>query len=55
MREAGLNKEQLAERLGWRPVKLTRLFDGRHAVRLDQIEAVLRALGRRLPVANEAA
>jgi hypothetical protein len=55
MREAGLDKEQLAERLGWQPVQVTRLFDGRHAARLDQIEAVLRALGRRLVVASEAA
>jgi antitoxin HicB len=55
MREAGLNKEQLAERLGWQPVRVTRLFDGRHAVRLDQIEAILRVLGRRLVVTTEAA
>jgi hypothetical protein len=34
---------------------VTRLFDGRHAVRLDQIEAVLGALGRRLVVTTEAA
>ena len=55
MREAGLSKEQLAERLGWQPGQVTRLFDGRHAVRLGQIEAVLRALGRRLVVTTEAA
>jgi antitoxin HicB len=55
MREAGLDKEQLAERLGWQPVQVTRLFGGRHAVRLDRIEAVLRALGRRLIVTTEAA
>ena len=28
MRAAGLNKRQLAERLGWRPSQVTRLFDG---------------------------
>ena len=55
MREAGLDKAQLAERLGWQPAEVTRLFDGRHAVRLDRIEAVLRALGRRLVVTTEAA
>jgi antitoxin HicB len=55
MREAGLDAEQLAGRLGWQPVQVTRLFDGRHAVRLDQIEAILRALGRRLVVTSEAA
>jgi antitoxin HicB len=55
MRAAGIDKEQLAERLGWQPSQVTRLFDGRHASRLDQIEAVLRALGRRLVVSSEAA
>jgi antitoxin HicB len=52
MRAAGLNKSQLAERLGWRPSQVTRLFDGRHASRLDQIEAALHALGRRLVVTS---
>ena len=54
MRAAGLNKKQLAERLGWQPSQVTRLFDGRHASRLDQIEAALRVLGRRLVVSSEA-
>ncbi len=54
MRAAGLNKKGLAERLGWQPSQVTRLFDGRHASRLDQIEAALRALGRRLVVSSEA-
>ena len=52
MRAAGLNKRQLAERLGWQPSQVTRLFDGRHASRLDQIEAALNALGRRLVVTS---
>jgi antitoxin HicB len=52
MRAAGLNKSQLAERLGWQPSQVTRLFDGRHASRLDQIEAALHALGRRLVVTS---
>jgi antitoxin HicB len=52
MRAAGLNKRQLAERLGWQPSQVTRLFDGRHASRLDQIEAALSALGRRLVVTS---
>ncbi len=55
MRAAGLNKKQLAERLGWQPSQVTRLFDGRHASRLDQIDAALKALGRRLVVSSEAA
>jgi antitoxin HicB len=54
MRAAGLNKKQLAERLGWQPSQVTRLFDGRHASRLDQIEAALHALGRRLVVSSDA-
>ena len=52
MRAAGLNKRQLAERLGWQPSQVTRLFDGRHASRLDQIEAALNALRRRLVVTS---
>lgn len=55
MRAAGLNKKQLAERLGWQASQVTRLFDGRHASRLEQIEAALRVLGRRLVVTSEAA
>jgi antitoxin HicB len=55
MRAAGLNKKELAERLGWQPSQVTRLFDGRHASRLDQIEAALRVLGRRLVITSEAA
>jgi antitoxin HicB len=55
MRAAGLNKKQLAERLGWQPSQVTRLFDGRHASRLDQIEAALKVLGRRLVVSSDTA
>jgi antitoxin HicB len=55
MREAGLSKSGLAARLGWQPSQVTRLFDGYHASRLDQIEAALAVLGRRLVIASEAA
>src|SRR4029077_258986 len=55
MRAARLTKKQLAERLGWQPSQVTRLFDGRHASRLDQIEAALKVLGRRLVVSSDAA
>jgi antitoxin HicB len=55
MRAAGLNKKQLAARLGWQPSQVTRLFDRRHASPLDQIEAALKALGRRLVVSSDAA
>ena len=55
MREAGLGKEELAKRLGWDPARVTRIFDGRHKVQIDQIDAVLRVLGRRLIVSSQAA
>jgi antitoxin HicB len=55
MRAAGISKRQLAERLGWQPSQVTQLFDGRHASRLDQIEAALAALGRRLVIESETA
>jgi antitoxin HicB len=55
MRAAGLDKEQLAEKLGWQPEQMARLFEGRRGARLDRIEAILRALGRRPVVTSEAA
>ncbi|MGH7046308.1 MAG: type II toxin-antitoxin system HicB family antitoxin [Stellaceae bacterium] len=54
MRAAGLDKPALAARLGWQPSQVARLFDGRHTSRLDHIEAILHALGRRLVVSSEA-
>jgi antitoxin HicB len=55
MREAGLDEAQLARRLGWPQKKITHIFDGYHAVRLEQLEAALAALGRRLVVTSEPA
>jgi antitoxin HicB len=55
MRQAGLDEAQLAQRLGWPPKKITHIFDGYHAVRLEQLEAALAALGRRLVVTWEPA
>jgi hypothetical protein len=52
MRQAGLEAAELAQRLGWPPKKIT-IFDGYHAVRLEQLEAALSALGRRLIVTSE--
>ena len=54
MRAAGLGKAEFATRLGWTLAQVMRLFDGRHAVRLDRVEAALAALGRRLVVTSEA-
>jgi antitoxin HicB len=50
MREAGMTKAELARRLGWHGPQIGRLLDLNHASRLDQIEAALAALGKRLDV-----
>jgi antitoxin HicB len=55
MRAAGISKAELARRAGVSPQQAQRLFDIRHASRLDQIEAALTALGRRLVVTSDAA
>jgi antitoxin HicB len=55
MRQAGFDEKRLAQRLGWPPKKITDLFDGYHAVRLEQLEAALAPLGRRLVVTSEPA
>ena len=55
MRQAGLDGAQLAARLGWPPEKVAHIFDGYHAVGLEQLEAALAALGRRFVVTSEPA
>ena len=50
MTEQGIKKAELARRLGWHMPQVDRLFNLRHASRLDQIEAAARALGRQLEV-----
>ena len=50
MTEQGIKKAELARRLGWHMPQVDRLFDLRHASRLDQLEQAARALGRRLEV-----
>lgn len=50
MTEQGIRKTELARRLGWHLPQVDRLFDLRHASRLDQIEAAARALGRHIEV-----
>src|SRR3954447_22782128 len=44
MRAGKVGKAELARRLGWHMPQVDRLLDLRHASRLDQIEAALRAL-----------
>ena len=48
MTEQGIKKSELARRLGWHMPQVDRLFDLRHASRLDQIEAAARGLGKQL-------
>lgn len=50
MTEQGMKKAELARRLGWNPPQIARLFDLRHASRLDQIEAAANALGKHLHI-----
>ena len=50
MRERKLRKASLARRLGWKGPQVDRLFDLRHASRLDQLEAAFAALGKRIEV-----
>ncbi len=50
MMEQGIRKSELARRLGWHMPQVDRLFDLKHASRLDQIEAAARALGRQVEV-----
>lgn len=50
MTDQGMRKAELARRLGWHMPQVDRLFDLRHASRLDQIEAAARVLGRHLEV-----
>jgi antitoxin HicB len=50
MREGGVRKADLAWRLGWHGPQIDRLLDLNHASRLDQIEAALAAVGKRLTV-----
>lgn len=50
MRDQGIRKAELARRLGWHLPQVDRLLDLEHSSRLDQVEAALAALGRRLEV-----
>ena len=55
MRQAGIDKTELAQRLGIAPEAADQLFSIHHQTGLDQIEAPLAALGRRLVVAVDTA
>lgn len=48
MAEKGVRKADLVRRLGVHAPQIDRLLDVRHASRLDQLEAALAAMGKRL-------
>lgn len=50
MTDQGVKKAELARRLGWHMPQVDRLFDLRHASRMDQIEAAAAALGRHIEI-----
>lgn len=50
MTEQGIKKAELARRLGWHMPQVDRLFDLRHASKLDQIEAAANVLGKHILV-----
>ena len=53
-REKGVSKRELGRRLHWHGPQVDRLFNLRHASRLDQLEAAFSALGLRIAVDVEA-
>jgi antitoxin HicB len=53
MHRAGIGKGELARRVGLAPEAVDQLFSIHHETALDQIEAALAALGRRLVVSIE--
>ena len=50
MRDQGVGKAELARRLGWHLPQVDRVLDVQHRSRLDQMDAALRSIGRRLHV-----
>jgi len=53
MTDQGIKKAELARRLGWHMPQVDRLFDLKHASRLDQLELAARVLGRHVSVSVE--
>ena len=53
LRQSGLSKSALGKRLGAHPMQLDRLFDLRHASRMDQWRQRCAPLGKRLVVSVE--
>lgn len=55
MREAGMRKADLARLLKSSQTKVDRLVDFEHSSKIEQVEAALAALGKRLTVSVQAA
>lgn len=53
MTDQGIKKAELARRLGWHMPQVDRLFDLKHASRLDQLELAAKVLGRHVSVSIE--
>ncbi len=53
MTDQGIKKAELARRLGWHMPQVDRLFDLKHASRMDQLELAARVLGRHVSVSVE--
>lgn len=50
MTDQGIKKAELARRLGWHMPQVDRLFDLRHASKMDQLEAAANALGKHIEI-----
>lgn len=48
MMEQGIKKSELARRLGWHMPQIDRLFDLKHASKIDQVEAAAHVLGKKV-------
>lgn len=55
LQEIGETRAGLARRLGWHRNSVDRLFQPRHATKLDQFDAAFHALGAQLTIGVEAA
>ena len=50
MKEQGVGKSELARRLGWHLPQVDRVLNLRHRSRLDQMDAALGAIGRKIHI-----
>lgn len=50
MRQAGIERAELAHRMGWRRAEVDRVLDLNRSARLEFVEAALRALGKHIQI-----